>query len=416
MGRTEEEERKRIDSVMLILRKQKSLTLKQEKFCNDACVERFLRWKGDNVKKTARQIRTCLSWRDSIGAEHAMADEFAPELAEGAAYVAGYDDEARPVLVFRVKQDYPKFHSQRRFSKLVAFTLEVAISSMSRFVDQLVILFDASLFRSASAFLNLFMTTVKILSEYYPGRLHRAFVVDPPSLFPYLWKGARPFVDQWSATSVVYSLDFDTSFSDEHFSFRTSSLRFDSAAISSSTATVTPTPPVNNIIGGIANGSASSRFSFTVSHFDSLKPWYLSRTECPTCRPTNSPSLIGVSPITARSFSFASPAIRSSKTAPSTPMPHPPPRTPRPRFLPSPAAFFFGRRRQGGGGGGEHDNNNNEKDVAVGFAMYLRFYRKPYDEMAYRSKMRPPLGGIFSIVSPQILRQQRCRHVSHQRL
>lgn len=95
MGRTEEEERKRIDSVMLILRKQKSLTLKQvngrrkmlllrrccffvtsvdcffflqEKFCNDACVERFLRWKGDNVKKTARQIRTCLSWRDSIGA------------------------------------------------------------------------------------------------------------------------------------------------------------------------------------------------------------------------------------------------------------------------------------------------------------------------------------------------------------
>lgn len=46
--------------------------------------------------------------------------------------------------VFRVKQDYPKFHSQRRFSKLVAFTLEVAISSMSRFVDQLVILFDAS--------------------------------------------------------------------------------------------------------------------------------------------------------------------------------------------------------------------------------------------------------------------------------
>lgn len=28
-----------------------------------------------------------------------MADEFAPELAEGAAYVAGYDDEARPVLV-----------------------------------------------------------------------------------------------------------------------------------------------------------------------------------------------------------------------------------------------------------------------------------------------------------------------------
>lgn len=48
--------------------------------------------------------------------------------------------------------------------------------------------FVSGFFRSASAFLNLFMGTVKILSEYYPGRLHRAFVVDPPSLFPYLWK------------------------------------------------------------------------------------------------------------------------------------------------------------------------------------------------------------------------------------
>lgn len=43
-------------------------------------------------------------------------------------------------------------------------------------------------FRSASASLNLFMGTLKIISEYYPGRLHRAFVVDPPSVFPYLWK------------------------------------------------------------------------------------------------------------------------------------------------------------------------------------------------------------------------------------
>lgn len=39
----------------------------QEKFCNRACVGRFLRIKGDNVKKAAKQLRSCLSWRSSLG-------------------------------------------------------------------------------------------------------------------------------------------------------------------------------------------------------------------------------------------------------------------------------------------------------------------------------------------------------------
>ena len=36
--------------------------------------------------------------------------------------------------------------------------------------------------------MNLLLTALKIVAEYYPGRLHKAFVIDPPSLFSYLWK------------------------------------------------------------------------------------------------------------------------------------------------------------------------------------------------------------------------------------
>lgn len=39
----------------------------QEKFCSSACVERFLRSKGDSVRKAAKHLRACLSWRESIG-------------------------------------------------------------------------------------------------------------------------------------------------------------------------------------------------------------------------------------------------------------------------------------------------------------------------------------------------------------
>ncbi|XP_054786180.1 phosphatidylinositol transfer protein PDR16-like [Prosopis cineraria] len=96
--------------------KQSPLTLKQEKFCNYACVERFLKASKDNVKKAAKQLRAFLSWRHTIGIEHLMADEFAAEIAEGLAYVVGQDDESRPVMIFRMKQGYRKSRSQKRKS------------------------------------------------------------------------------------------------------------------------------------------------------------------------------------------------------------------------------------------------------------------------------------------------------------
>ncbi|XP_059461885.1 uncharacterized protein LOC132190870 [Corylus avellana] len=414
MGKKDQKDDARVEAVLELLRKQAPLTVKQEKFCNRACVERFLRSKGDSVKKAAKNLRACLSWRESIGTEHLIADEFSAELAEGVAYVAGHDEESRPVLIFRIKQDYQKFHSQKLFTRLLVFTLEVAIQSMPKNVEHFVLLFDASFFRSASAFMNLLLATLKTVAEYYPGRLLKAFVTDPPSLFSYLWKGVRPFIELATVTYVVSSLDFEESLEFNDFSAypRASSLRFDPSSLQS-TAKI--------------GSCSSSRFSFTVSHhFDSLKPWYLSLTDTSASKvgPTG-PSPLGpalISPLNARSLSFASPAARTPPGSiyggssnrltrkslfPSTPLPQrstgreagksPHPRTPRPSFLQSPAMFF------------RKENHVSRTDKSrESFVPFLKFYRRPYDEMIYRSKMRPPLGGLISIVSPHLRR----RHVS----
>ncbi|GAV84842.1 CRAL_TRIO domain-containing protein [Cephalotus follicularis] len=409
MGKRELKEHKgneRVAAVLQILRKQASLTVKQEKYCNNACVERFLKAKGDNVKKAAKHLRACLSWRESIGTENLIADEFSAELAEGVAYVAGHDEESMPVLIFRIKQDYQKFHSQKMFTRLLVFTLEVAIGTMPKNVEQFVLLFDASFFRSASAFMNLLLATLKIVAEYYPGRLHKAFVIDPPSLFSYLFKGVRSFVDLSTVTMVVSSLEFEESLELNEFSSypRAASLRFDPSSVKS-TAKI--------------GSCSSSRFSFTVGHnFDSLKPWHLTLTDTSSFKvgPT-SPSPLGparISPLNGRSFSFASPAARTPRGSidrkslfPSTPLPqrttpsepirisHP--RTPRPSFFQSPATFF------------KRDCHVSRTDKSrESFVPFLKFYRRPYDEMIYRSKMSPPLGGLISIVSPHVRR----RHVS----
>ncbi|KAB2039901.1 hypothetical protein ES319_D02G042900v1 [Gossypium barbadense] len=400
-SREEEKLNQRVESVLQLVKKQSPpLTPKQEKFCNNACIERFLRAKGDNVKKAAKHLRACLAWRETIGTENLIADEFSTEIAEGVAYVAGHDEESRPIIVLRIKQDYQKFHSQKLFTRLLVFTLEVAIATMPKNTQQFVLLLDASFFRSASAFMNLLLAALKIVGEYYPGRLYKAFVIDPPSLFSYLWKGVRPFVELSTATMVVSSLDYEESLDFNDFTSypRASSLRFDPSSINS-TAKV--------------GSCSSSRFSFTVSHhFDSLKPWYLtltSDTSASKVGPTASPSQLGpalISPLNARSLSFASPAARTPRgnismrksLFPSTPLPqrskafepvkvnHP--RTPRPSFLQSPAMFF---RRD------SHVSTKAEKS-RESFMPFLKFYRRPYDEMIYRSMMRPPLGGLISIV------------------
>ncbi|KAK2974026.1 hypothetical protein RJ640_011391 [Escallonia rubra] len=430
---TNQKEAERVEAVLHLLKKQSPpLTLKQEKFCNNACVKRFLKCKGESVKRAAKQLRACLSWRESVGMDHLMADEFSGEIADGVAYVSGHDEEARPVIIFRIKQNYQKLHSQKQYVLVHQFSLQEKLYPFASVYDgsrdtkhgekrrsicppircncgEKNGWNNAGFFRSASAFMNVLLGTLKMVGEFYPCRLHKAFVIDPPSVFSYLWKGVKPFVELSPITMVVSSLDFEESleFSDFASYPRASSLRFNPSAVPSTTAKI--------------GSCSSSRFSFTVSHnLDSLKPWHLSLTDTSASKvgPTT-PALVGpalISPLNARSYSFASPVARTSRGNaypvkksyfPSTPLPQKTqvmdharinhPRTPKPSFLQSPALFFR-----------KECHVSRADKCRESFVPFLKFYRRPYDEMTYRSKMRPPLGGLISIISPQLRR----RHMS----
>ncbi|KAJ0969428.1 hypothetical protein J5N97_022305 [Dioscorea zingiberensis] len=135
----------------------------------------------------------------------------------------------------------------------------------------------------------------------------------------------------------------------------------------------------------VNQASLSSWFSFTISGHDSLKSWYLNRVA-----QMSSLSLVGLSLYMARSYYFASPASQSTpvKTPQSTP------RKLWPSFLQSPKSALFSLRKDGQHGGGKGEKGKEA------FMAYLRLYRRPYDEMVYRAKMKPSLGGLVSIMSP----------------
>lgn len=59
----------------------------------------------------------------------------------------------------------------------------------------------AGFFKLATAFLNSWPASLKIMLEYYPGRLHKQLVINPPLLFSCLWNAPQECVMK------IFSLD-----------------------------------------------------------------------------------------------------------------------------------------------------------------------------------------------------------------
>lgn len=57
---------------------------------------------SEEVKCDNSYINHCDSW----SADNLIADEFSAEIADGVAYVSGYDDNSRPVLVHSLPSPY----------------------------------------------------------------------------------------------------------------------------------------------------------------------------------------------------------------------------------------------------------------------------------------------------------------------
>ncbi|MCO5572534.1 hypothetical protein L7F22_026289 [Adiantum nelumboides] len=185
-------------AVLLLLRTKGSpLSAKQLDYCSEACIGRVLKAKGNNIKKAAKQLRATLAWRASLDVDYLTADEFCAELAWGNAYVAGIDEEGRPVLVVRLKPEISTTsQAQKQFIRYFIFTMEVAIACMSSTVEQCVLIVDATAcHKRSSAGFSIIMHLLKLLGEHYPERLARSFIVDAPSMFHYLWKGMSKILD-----------------------------------------------------------------------------------------------------------------------------------------------------------------------------------------------------------------------------
>ncbi|KAI5058373.1 hypothetical protein GOP47_0026543 [Adiantum capillus-veneris] len=483
--KTEFEEQSESESkAKAILRLVSPLSPKEVEYCNEACIARVLKAKGNQVNKAAKQLRATLAWRANIDIEYLTADEFSAELAQGSAYVAGHDDHGRPVLMVRLKPESLSNQSQKQFLRFMVFCMEVAIGCMPSAVEQCVLIFDACCLKKGTPGMSSIVQVLKLIGEHYPERVARTFIVDAPPVFYLLWKGIGKLFDLKMRKKLrfVFSRDYSSlgasstanssaliaatrtgtysnrsllggdeqhsDFEEEHQkedrgnvnSLTTSTETSTCTHLVSSTSDTlkpqtmqTPTSSSEPAITTLASLLSSSSFSLATSSAESvpLSSSSVTSKSLTTSTPSSSslvpslmssltslppfhrPTAVGAAlpsdKSKARSLSFASRLTMRKEDATEFRSFRADTRPRRVREEGSSRRWTdltFGFNKKEEFLSGHIEITQKDKNHALFRPYYTRFLSAPYSEAAYRAHMKPPLGGLISILGPDIKLRQ----------
>eukprot|EP00741_Cyanophora_paradoxa_P016528 tig00020927_g15959.t1 len=183
------------------------LTPEQKRFCDDACLFRYLRAREWKIPKSETLLRETLQWRAENRPELLRWQDVEEGARTGKLFRWGYDKEGHPIIVLR-----PRFENLKDSSreselkvKLLTYTVERAIASMPPGVEKMVLMIDFKGYSSSNApDMKTTKASIAVLSNYYPERLARAVACDPPWYFNTFWSLVKPFVDPVTRQKLVF--------------------------------------------------------------------------------------------------------------------------------------------------------------------------------------------------------------------
>jgi hypothetical protein len=174
------------------------------KFCNDACLKRYLEARSWSVDKSKKMLEETLKWRETYKPEEIRWHEVAHEGETGKISRANFHDRnGRTVLILR-----PGFQNTTSGEDNVrhwVYLLENAILNLAEGQEQISWLIDYTGFSiTTSTPLITARDVVNILQNHYPERLAVAFLYDPPRFFQPFWKALRYFLDPKTSQKVKF--------------------------------------------------------------------------------------------------------------------------------------------------------------------------------------------------------------------
>lgn len=302
-----------------------------------------------------------------------------------------------------------------RYLRYLIFTMEVAIAAMPPGVTQWVLIVDTGGYSKIRApWTSGILTSLKILADHYPERLAKAFIVDAPAMLYYVWKGICTFFD--NSASGKFSFSYSRNYLVVPRPSDTSKDSFLTKPFSKHTRRRSASFCAQHMSSSVPFRTKSADITLLETTFDGVP----NRNEDKSsCKLSEGPEV--ASSLRRRSFSFRSVAGPINCLSPnlkddelgsfrnddedlfSRPeMPGAVPARPkRAKGLTwdGLVSIFYPQKKN------ETTVTNEVKPRSFEtFRPYFKFLQVSYDEAAYRALMKPPLGGLATIISRDLKR------------
>jgi len=178
-------------------------------WCDDACLNRFLRansWKPDAA---FAQLQETLAWRRDFQIETLLQDRppkpLETVLRAGKLYTRGRDRAGRPIIYMKKRLENTEEIDFEMQLRLMVYTMEKAIRQMPVGVESWIWIIDLNGFsRSNATPIDVIKRMLHIFSTCYPERLFKLFLVDAPFLFHGFWSLIKPFLDSATKPKIVW--------------------------------------------------------------------------------------------------------------------------------------------------------------------------------------------------------------------
>eukprot|EP00879_Flechtneria_rotunda_P000564 GHRR01000670.1.p1 GENE.GHRR01000670.1~~GHRR01000670.1.p1 ORF type:complete len:300 (+),score=95.78 GHRR01000670.1:132-1031(+) len=178
-----------------------------EEFCDEACLQRYLRARNGDVTKAAAMLKATLEWRKEQKVDDMKLEEFANMryMREGWVYVDGNDADGRSVVMFRKRKDKLPLSESDQYLRFMTFVIETAVKNMKNGQEQWIWILDLAAYSPTNAPpLSITLSVLQLLANHYPERLYKAYVVNAPSIFQLAWKVLYPFVDHVTRSKAEF--------------------------------------------------------------------------------------------------------------------------------------------------------------------------------------------------------------------
>lgn len=181
-----------------------SLSGRSLKYCNDACLKRYLEARNWNIDKAHKMLEETLKWRATYKPDEIRWHEISHEGETGKVSRANFHDRhGRTVLIMRPGMQNTK-DAEGNIRHLV-YLIENSILNLGEGQEQMSWLIDfTGLSLSNSVPVRTARDIINILQNHYPERLAIAFLYNPPRIFEAFWKAVKYFLDPKTSQKVKF--------------------------------------------------------------------------------------------------------------------------------------------------------------------------------------------------------------------